>query len=278
MSTASPPKKPPPPAPPPKTGSPAVAPAAKRDFRIEEGVVEGPQRVVILGPGGIGKSSLCASLSDVGIKPLFVDIGDGSRHLNVARLHPQSWQETRDILHDDKLWQGFGAVVIDDLTKAQELATVHTLATIKHEKGHFVDRIEAYGYGKGFTFVYETFLQLLGDLDQHIRADRQVVCVAHDEVVEAPNPLGEDFLRYEMRLQSQKNGNIRARVKEWADHVVFIGYDLAVNDAGKAIGAGTRTIYVQERPAWIAKSRSLSDNIVYRKGDAEFWRQLLNKE
>ena len=240
--------------------------------------MEGPQRVVIYGPGGIGKTALCASLADVGIKPLFLDIGDGSKHFNVSRLQPKSWQEIRDMLHDDNLWKGIGAVVVDDLTRAQEFSAAHTLATIKHEKGHFVDRLESYGYGKGFPHNYETFLPLLGDLDQHIRAGRHAVCVAHDEIVEAPNPLGEDFLRYEMRLQSQKNGNIRARVKEWADHVVFIGYDLAVNDAGKAIGAGTRTIYVQERPAWIAKSRSLSDNIVYRKGDAEFWRQLLNKE
>lgn len=223
-------------------------------------------------------------MQTVGMKPLFLDLGDGTRFLDVKRISSEqglsTWDDLRSILHSPTIWKDFNAVVIDDLTKAEELATAWVIANIPHEKGKTVTSIESYGFGKGFTHLYETFLLLLNDLDAHVRAGRQVVCIAHECTAKVPNPSGENFIRYEPRLQSPESGknSIRHRIKEWTDHLLFVGYDVFVNDDGKAKGSGTRTIYPTELPTHMAKSRDLSEPIPYVKGSAELWQKLLKGE
>ena len=238
-------------------------------------------KTVIYGPGGVGKTKLASLIASAGRSPLFVDIEEGSRHLNVARVDPtpESWDELLGVLRDDSMWGGYEAVVIDSLTKAEELATAWTMANVPHEKGHYVKSIEGYGFGKGTVHVYETFLMLLQELDRHARAGRYVVAIAHECTANVPNPAGEDWIRYEPRLQSPNSGksSIRHRVKEWADHLLYVGYDTIVNNDGKAQGSGTRTIYTQEMPAWWAKSRSLAEPIPYYDNDASLWNQLIRK-
>lgn len=241
------------------------------------------QRVVLYGPGGIGKTELASALKLVGIRPLFLDIGTGTNFIDLERVEPapQTWDELRAALHDVDLWRDYNAVVVDDLTTVESLAVAWTLENVKAERSGgasiTVNSIEGYGWGKGYTHVYETFLQLLGDLDAHTRAGRMVICIAHDCTAKVPNPAGADYIRYEPRLQNADRGNIRSRVKEWADHLLFVGYDVFSKD-GKATGAGTRTIYPVEMPTHLAKSRSLSSPIPYDRGSAELWQQILKRE
>jgi hypothetical protein len=90
-----------------------------------------------------------------------------------------------------------------------------------------------------------------------------------------PNPLGEDWIRYEPRLQSPSSGksSIRLRTREWADHVLFFGYDIDVKD-GKGRGSGTRTVYPCELPHCMAKSRTLADPMPLGKFDTTLWERL----
>lgn len=170
--------------------------------------------------------------------------------------------------------------MLDDLTKAEEFAVAWTLANVPRElkngSKEYVKSVDGYGWGNGPQFVYDSFLPLLGDLDAHIRAGRQVICIAHECTSNVPNPGGEDFLRYEPRLQSPKSGkaSIRHRVKEWCDHMLFIGFDVHVTPDGKAQGGGTRTIYPAELPTHWAKSRDLASPIPYERGSAELWKQV----
>lgn len=247
--------------------------------------MQGAEKVVIYGPGGIGKSSLWSLLPSVGINPLCLDIGSSSKKLDVSRIDDiGSFEELRAALHDKSLWKDFGAVVIDDLTKAEEMAADYVVRTIKHPKGYPIKSIEDYGWGDGYTYMYEAMLTLLGDLDSHIRAGRHVICICHERTCKAPNPSGDDWLRYEPALQSpaSQKASTRHRVKEWADFLLFIGYDVAAKD-GKASGAGTRAIYTSERPTHWAKSRAdsqgkqLPNQIVYQHGDPALWKILFNK-
>lgn len=280
-------KAPPPPArvapPPPKpNGTRAATPAAsdteRKDFSITSGVSRKSHRIGLYGSGGVGKSSLAALIANVGLRPVFLDIEDGSADLDVARVTGiRSWTDIRDALHSPTLWNEGDAVVIDSATKAEEMAMFHTLTTVPHEKGHTVTRVEEYGFGKGFQHIYETFLNLLGDLDQHHRAGRSTVLIMHDATQNAPNPMGEDFLRYEPRLQASPKCSIRSRVKEWLDHLLFVGYDVFSKD-GKATGSGTRTIYPQEMPTHWAKSRTLQGVYPFTRGDFSVWQDLFGSE
>lgn len=273
MSAPAPPK--PPPAPPPANAAAKGTPASSKKFTSRGGIQAQHQRVVIYGPGGIGKTELCANLKSIGRKPQIVDIGSGSGFIDIDRVEPTptNWDELRSALNDPALWPAYDTVVIDDLTTAESMAVQWTLANIK-ASGATVNSIEGYGWGKGYVHVYETFLQLFGDLDLHIRAGRMVVCVTHECTAKVPNPSGDDWIRFEPRLQNRNDGNIRSRLKEWCDHLLFIGYDVFAED-GKAKGSGTRTIYPRELPTHMAKSRSLSEPIVYQKGSADLWKKLL---
>ena len=230
------------------------------------------------GPGGIGKTKLASLLKLVGINPLVLDLEGGSNFLDVQRIAGiESFQELRDVLRDEQLLAPFGAVVIDSFTKAEELAIRHTLETVKNDGGQYVDGIEGYGFGKGYTHAYETFLKLLGDLDGLARKGKHIVGICHDCTANVPNPHGEDWIRYEPRLQNTPKGSIRHRVREWCDHLLFVGYDVAVGKDGKGKGAGTRTIYPTEMPTHMAKSRFLSDPIVYQDGQPDLWKALFSK-
>jgi hypothetical protein len=266
-------------------GKPPTSPSeatAKRSFATQRPKQEIFHNIVIYGAGGIGKTELAANIAAYGERPLFIDLENSTKFLDVDKVQPtvQTWDELRAVLQNPSLTDGFSVVVIDSLTKAQELAEQWVLANIKTKSGHFVKNIEDFGFGAGYSHVYETFLQLLGDLDAVNRRGKHVICTAHDCVANAPNPSGEDWIRYEPRLQSPNGGknSIRLRVKEWCDHLFFIGYDMIVDEDGKAEGGGSRTIYTSERPTHVAKSRSLSSPVPYDRGEAEIWKQLLNKE
>lgn len=263
--------------------APASQPAAASRPALLPIGSAGGHRIVLYGPGGIGKTTLAA------IAPGPVAFFDLDDSLGVLRNQlPEElasqinrvggagdWQAIRDALHTPG-WDEIKTLVIDSATKAEELALAWTLRYVPHEKGAKIERIEDYGYGKGYQHLYDTFLTLLGDLDQHVRAGRNVVLICHDCTATVPNPNGEDWIRYEPRLQSPNSGksSIRLRVREWADHVLFVGYDVDVKD-GKGKGSGTRTVYPNELPHCMAKSRTLAEPVPLTKFDPELWTKLL---
>lgn len=270
------------PVPEPKS-SPTASQTPQRSFGISEGTLDHAQKIVVYGPGGVGKTELASLLVDADVTPVFVDLEDGSRFLNVSRIDPtpETFEETLDAVRavEDS---GYDALVLDSLTKAEELCIEYTLRTVKgrnkpDDPGRQVLSIEGYGWGKGYTHVYEQFLKLLQALDALARKGKHIITTCHDCTANVPNPGGDDWIRYEPRLQNNNKGMIRQRVKEWCDHLFYIGFDAFVAD-GKAQGSGTRTIYPTERPTHWAKSRKLSETIAYPKGDATLWHQLFLSE
>lgn len=264
------PKLPPPaakPAAPPNQGQ--AVQQANRQFAVISGRIDTPQRIVLYGAGGIGKSTLAA----LAPQPVFLDVEGGTNALDVPRVDGlETFADVRACLQSSAL-DGYKTVVLDSATMAEEWAIAHTLATVQHEKGGLVRSVEGYGFGKGYQHVYETFLLLLADMDRQVRQGRSVILVAHDCTADVPNPVGDDWIRYEPRLQAPKSGkaSIRNRVVEWADHVLFLGYDVIAKD-GKGKGGGTRTIYTDELPSHLAKSRSVHQTLPFASAtDATIW-------
>ena len=111
---------------------------------------------------------------------------------------------------------------------------------------------------------------------KHARAGRNVILICHECTVNAPNPAGEDWLRYEPRLQSPASGkaSILLRVKEWADHLLFISHDVAVDKEGKGRGSGSKTLWPVELPHCMAKSRSIQSPVLLDGTDV--WSQIIN--
>lgn len=272
-----------PPPPPIKRPSAATIPSSTRTTTVRRGTSASGEKVVIYGSGGAGKSTLCSLLENVGVRTLFIDVGDSTSHLDVARAEPfpETFDDVRTILHDTKLLADFGAVVIDDFTKLEEMAIAWTLETIPKElQGGGtarVNSVEGYGWGKGYVHVYETFLLILADLDALARQGKHVVGTAHQMTTSVPNPKGDDWLQYQPRLLSTKQAQLRERVREWAYHLVYIDFDTAVDKEGKAKGGTTRTIYPNPTATHWAKSRLLDEPIPYDLGSVEFWNRIFKK-
>ena len=267
---------------------PPAAPAARTITPTTERVVFGRppantgERVTIYGPGGIGKTSLAAAAP----APAFIDLDGslgklarvGAVAADVMVAPVTTWADLRSTLNAAEGWEGVKSIVIDTMTKAEELATQHVLDTIPAERDRKAERIEDYGYGKGYRHLYDEMLRLLSDLERHVAAGRNVILVAHDTRARVPNPAGEDWLRYEPLLYQGDKVSIRERVRNWSDHLLYVGYDIAVTD-GRARGQGSRTIYTAELPTHLAKSRTLPPNpMVYRKGDTGLWAAMMGGE
>lgn len=232
-------------------------------------------RVVIYGTGGIGKTTLACQMP---APVAFFDLDD-SLPILAARLKAQGfdknitpvdgitdWAALLAALNSDG-WDGIKTIVIDTATRAETMCENWMLANVPNDKGAKVANIEGYGFGKGYVIKEREFAHLLAALDRHARAGRNVVLICHDCVANVPNPSGEDWMRSEPRLQNPQGGkaSIRAAVKEWCDHLLFVGYDVAA-DKGKARGSGTRTMYTAERPHCLAKSRTTTDALPLTDG------------
>lgn len=244
---------------------------------LTTGTVSRPDRIVIYGTGGIGKSTLAAYLP----APIFIDLESGTGKLNVARDTASDWPTLRGKLAGIAQNPPAGAktLIIDTATRAEELAKEYVIATRTTDKGKHVDSIEGFGWGKGWQFVYDEFAALAADLDR-INQKGLIVClIAHVVNVPVPNPSGEDFLRWEPLLYAgdkKGRGSVRDYLKNWADHVLFIGYDVFVEEGtGKGQGSGTRTIYSYETPVHVAKSRTKAIAQPYDISDpSAVWREL----
>jgi hypothetical protein len=264
-----------PPRPPPPKGS---APAQTFSFSLSKAPKSNAQRIVIYGTGGIGKSTLaCSAPGPVGVIDFDGSLGVlGLQHAQVVN-GIDSWPSLRAAVASQELWSGIKTMIIDTATRAEAMCAAHVIATVPHEKeGRKIERIEDYGFGKGLQHIHDMFAPLLGDLDAHARSGRNVILVCHECVSNVPNPTGEDWQRYEPRLQSPPSGkgSIRHLVKEWADQVLFVHYDVAIGQDGKAKGSGTRSIQPVERPWCMAKSRTIDTPIPYPKNSDALWKAL----
>lgn len=228
------------------------------EFKISSGTQTGAVRIGIYGPGGIGKTTLAAYLP----APLFIDLEHGTRRMNVARVEGvRDFRALRGVIAqlDAAPPQGVQTIVIDSLSVVEELAKECVVAERKTEKGQKVDSVDAFGWGRGWNFVYDEMMAFFADLDRIVdRHGLNVCCIAHECTSQAPNPYGEDFLRYEPHLYAgdkKERSSTRKFFRNWLDELLFVGYDVHATEDGKGVGSGTRTVYTGERPTHIAKSR-----------------------
>jgi len=239
-------------------------------------------RIVLYGPGGIGKTTLACSLPgpvaffdlDNSLKKLKRQLDERRLSANIVPIpNIKTWGDIRNALQGDG-WDNIKTIIIDTATKAEEMAIAWMFENVKNN-GTPVSRLEDYGYKSGYRHLFDTYSLLLADLDAHTRAGRNVVLICHECAAKVPNPQGLDWIRYEPRLsQDDKNCQLRLRVKEWADHVLAFLYDVNVEKGGKGQGSGTRTIYASELPTFMAKSRPAKGEFPVVEGE-NFWTNII---
>lgn len=260
-----------------KPSAPSASHTHKK-FEITESIEKRGKRIVLYAPGGWGKTSIAAMAPGA----VIVDLERRTSHVaeklakhnfplrRVANIgltessNPeesidaaQGFADVRHVLHNYDLWQPGMTVVIDSMTKLEEWCWSWVVRNIKGDRGVQVNEIEGYGYGKGYTYGFEQMTKVLQDLDVLSGRGVHSILICHDCVANFDDPaqVGE-HKRYEPRLYRSGSGNTdtRLRVREWADGVFFGTYDMKREKDGRVVGQGTRVIYTQERPGFMAKS------------------------
>jgi DNA polymerase III delta prime subunit len=236
-----------------------------------------PLRYMFYGPEGVGKTTLAASAPD----PILLDIEDGSSRVDVARYvfrdtangHvPASYSDVIAAI-DDLIASphDYKTLAIDSVDRLESLLWKQMMerdsqVSARNPKGITYESIEDYGYGKGYINAVEEWRALCARLDR-LRTVRQmsIVLVGHAQIRLFKNPQGEDFDRYQLRIDNKAGGFL----KEWADVTGFACFE---EDAAKAPGmksqrpkgfsTGKRLLKLSRTAAVDAKSRiNLPDEV-----------------
>ena len=222
---------------------------------VTRGVQAQPLRVVIYGPGGVGKSTFGAQAPN----PIFLGPENGSALLDVARFpQPHDWTDVLDAIrtltvesHD------YQSLVIDSADWLEPLCWAHTCAVARKPD------IESFGFGKGYVAALEEWRRILSALEAMRRAKRtHIVVIAHGDVKPFKNPdndTGGDYDRWQLKLHKGAAGLLT----EWCDELAFATFrtfaqkvDPSGADKKRARGIGSeRVLYTERRAAFDAKSR-----------------------
>jgi hypothetical protein len=241
--------------------APAPAPQApiSRLAKIQKGRLRFPLRFVIYGPEGVGKSTLAAASPN----PIWLDIEDGSSRLNVARYQfrddasghvPNNYAEVISAIDDLGMNDHpFETLVIDTADRLESLIWKFMMERDKKTS------IEDYGFGKGFNLAVDEWRALCVRLDR-LRSVRRmsVILLAHAQIRTFKNPDGEDYDRYNLRINEKAGGFL----KEWSDVAGFACFEEGAakqigdkNGRPKGFSTGRRLLKVARTAAFDAKSR-----------------------
>ena len=216
---------------------------------VTRGVSAQPLRVVIYGPGGIGKSTFGAQAP----APIFLGAEDGSALLDVARFpQPETWADAIDAIRvlttETHTYQ---TLVIDSADWLEPLCWAEVCRA-----GRKAD-IEAFGYGKGYTAALEEWRRFIAAVEGLRRAKRMhVVVIAHAVVAPYRNPEGDDYDRFALKLHKGAAGLLT----EWCDELAYASFRTHASKVdpkgtrGRGYGS-ERVLCTERRAAFDAKSR-----------------------
>jgi hypothetical protein len=251
---------------PPKAGSGVAAAPAKPAKKFTKGTSGGNhgKKFLLYAGSGMGKSTLAA----LAPSPIFIPLDDGTANLRDPYTGDKIMQvndvitfgDTRAVIQQHDLFADHETVIVDTVTKLEDMSHQYMFETIPHEKGGTVKSIEGYGFGKGYRHLYDTMKLFLQDVDALIRTGVNVILIAQCTSRMIPNAAGEDYLCYCPRLYQGSKGtpSVEELYREWADHVLFIDYTSTVVKDKKASGDTTRAIFTQGELHFRAKSRVLT--------------------
>lgn len=215
---------------------------------IKRGVHQRPQRVIIYGPEGVGKSTLAAGFPS----PVLLDTEQGSSHIDVARLDCRSYGDVINAIEELKQGgHGFQTVIIDSIDWCERLLVDAFLKDHNKRSNASLKSIEDFGYGKGYKMIEPVAMDLLSRLNTLMSAGMNVVLVGHSRRVkfEMPETAGT-YDKHELNLSKF----VAPLVKEWADAMIFCNFVVTVQD-GKGHGGNQRMVYTSPSAPWEAKNR-----------------------
>lgn len=203
--------------------------------RITAGAIERPISVMVHGQPGVGKSTFAAGAPD----PLFIDCDNRTAHLDVHRFRPDTWEDVLEVFR--LIAKGelkCSTLVVDTLDHAEilmhrDLCKANNVTTIEEVGG---------GYGKGYIAALGEWRRFGVAMDSVRARGVGLILLAHSQVKVFQNPSGENYERFELKLDKRAHNFLRERV----DGVGYAAFGTTVvkgkDDKFKAKSTGKATL------------------------------------
>lgn len=221
-------------------------------MNIVKGKQDRPQRLVVYGQEGVGKTTLAAQLPS----PLVLDTEAGSGQLEVDRVDIGSLAQLGDVLREVLQARRAGTfqyrtVVLDTVDRIWNMAAEAVVADNNWKS------IEDGKFGKGLTMATEKFCTCITALDRLVEAGLYVVCVCHAKVETVSPPDKADYTMYQLKVSApgKQAGEAAAFLKQWADSVLFCQFNTLVDSESGKARAQKRVIRTAHGACWEAKNR-----------------------
>lgn len=230
---------------------PPAPPSRMTLAAVKRGKLEVPYRVFLYGVEGIGKTTFGASAPS----PIFLGAEDGTAQFDVPRFpRPESFADVLEaisVLGRDA--HEYQTLVVDTVDWIEPMIWREVIASDKDAKT--IEEVGG-GYGKGYTAALDYWRRLVAYLERLQTAKRMhVILLAHSHIKTFKNPEGDDFDRYQPKLNDKAAGLL----KEWAEEVLFAKHEtLAHKDTKKrvrGVSTGARLLYTERSAAYDAKNR-----------------------
>jgi hypothetical protein len=214
-----------------------------------------PPIVLVHATGGIGKTTLGASAPS----PVFLQTEDGLRYdvetFGLIRNFDDVISALGALYSEE---HQFKTLVIDSV---DWLEPVVWQETCRRGDGTKTFRsIEDFGYGKGYVQAVNVWREYIDGITA-LRDDRgmTILQIGHTDVKRFNSPEHEPYDRYQIKLH-QKASDL---LVEHCDVVGFLNYRTSVvktevgfkKSIARGVGGGMRALYLEERPAFVAKNR-----------------------
>ena len=208
-------------------------------MKILTGKQKRPQKIVLYGQEGVGKTTLASKLGNC----VFWDFENSTCNFEVTRIYVKNYQELMVAFELD--YSGFDTIVIDTVDIMEQVI----IAQICKE-----NKLQALGgqndFGRSYNLLAGRFAEILERLSV---LNKNLIFICHAKIAPVNRPDSSTYDSWSLKLEKKTN----ALIKEFSDSILFASYVPVLTQTGgknKAVKE-KRILRTEHNQCWEAKNR-----------------------